>query len=63
MGRIRTKDIKQVSFHLVKKNPDNFSNNFEDNKEKINQLKLFEEKKMRNKVAGYVTRIAKRHKK
>jgi small subunit ribosomal protein S17e len=63
MGRIRSKDIKRVSFSIVKNNPQHFGNDFEENKAKINEMKRFEEKKMRNRVAGYVTRIAKRFKK
>lgn len=59
MGRIRSKDIKQVSHSLSNKNPEMFSHDFEENKARINEMKLFEEKRMRNKVAGYVTRITK----
>ena len=60
MGNIRTKDIKKVSFELVKMYPERFNADFENNKKSVNELKLTDTKLLRNKVAGYVTRIARR---
>lgn len=57
MGRVRTKDIKQAAIQLKETYPDKFSKDFEENKAVINELKLFINKHMRNKVAGYVTRL------
>jgi small subunit ribosomal protein S17e len=60
MGRIRTHDIKKVSFELVERYKGRFTNDFTANKEVINELKIATSKKLRNKIAGYVTRVAKR---
>ncbi len=59
MGRIKTKDIKTIGRELVEKFPDKFNINFEYNKRVLDDLKLFESKKMRNKVAGYIVRLMK----
>jgi len=59
MGNIRTKDIKSVSFELVSSYPDRFSGDFEKNKQAVNELKVTDDKLLRNKIAGYVTRIKK----
>lgn len=58
MGRIRTKDIKKLSFELIEKRSE-FGDDFEMNKESVNKLNLVMSKRDRNKVAGYVTRIKK----
>ena len=62
MGRIRTDAIKKVSFELIKKQGEKFTPDFEANKKAISEMKLFKSKRVRNKVAGYVARIAKRKK-
>ncbi|MCX6815906.1 MAG: 30S ribosomal protein S17e [Candidatus Aenigmarchaeota archaeon] len=60
MGNIRTKDIKKVSFDLRAAYPDRFKDDFETNKSVIKELDMFTTKIIRNKVAGYVTRLARR---
>ncbi|MBI2578585.1 MAG: 30S ribosomal protein S17e [Candidatus Aenigmarchaeota archaeon] len=60
MGNIMTSDIKGVSNDLLEKFPDRFSRDFEANKKILEELKLFESKIVRNKVAGYIARVAKR---
>lgn len=60
MGNIMTADIKSVSSDLLEKFPDRFSRDFEANKKILRELKLFESKIVRNKVAGYIARLAKR---
>jgi len=57
MGRIRGKDIKAVSFDLYDAYPEKFSEDFEQNKKSVDELKLFDSKKKRNRVAGYVVRV------
>lgn len=57
MGRIRTKDIKILASQLVATN--RFTDNFEKNKMIIKEMKIPLTKRMRNKVAGYVTRLVK----
>ncbi len=62
IGSIRTADIKKASFELVKRFPEKFRGDFEENKKALNELKIIDHTRMRNKVAGYITRIAKRMK-
>ena len=57
MGRIRTKAIKKMSKKLVEKYPDKFNNNFENNKKVLNEMDLFSDKPIRNKVAGYIVTV------
>jgi small subunit ribosomal protein S17e len=56
IGRIRTDDIKKTSRELIKKYPDKFSNDNEKNKAALNEMKIIFEKKLRNRIAGYITR-------
>jgi len=58
MGRIRTTFIKSLSANLVEIYPDKFGTNFEENKKALDELKLIDEKFTRNKVAGYIARVA-----
>ena len=57
MGNIRTADIKKASFQLIEIYPDKFSRDFEQNKKGVNEANLNSTKMIRNKVAGYITRI------
>lgn len=58
MGRIKSMAIKRVSRELIETNPGFFSDNFEKNKVLLSGL--FKLKKMRNSIAGYITRIIKK---
>ena len=62
MGCIRTKDIKKAALKLFKTYRDKFTTDFEKNKNVVKELNLIEEKKTRNKVAGYLVRIVKQNK-
>ena len=57
MGNIRTKDIKNISREMVSQNAEKFSHDFDQNKEAVNEFKLNTTKMIRNKIAGYITRI------
>ncbi|MBN2203201.1 MAG: 30S ribosomal protein S17e [Candidatus Aenigmarchaeota archaeon] len=57
MGRIRTKLIKKLSKKLVEQHPDSFGKDFEKNKAALNEMQLFSEKPLRNKVAGYMINV------
>ena len=56
MGNIRQKYIKRTALELLEKFPDEFKNDFQHNKEKVQQLTDVSTKIMRNRIAGYVTR-------
>ncbi len=57
MGRIKTKDIKTIGRELVEKFPDKFNINFDYNKRVLDDLKIFDSKRMRNKIAGFIVRL------
>ncbi|VVB81054.1 30S ribosomal protein S17e [uncultured archaeon] len=60
MGRIKTKMIKRLTFDLIKQSRERFTKQFEDNKKVVRELLGNEaSKKIRNSVAGYVTRLMK----
>lgn len=59
VGRIKTKLVKRVTMQLIEKHSDKLKDNFEDNKKILSKLVDFPSKKIRNIIAGYVTRIMK----
>ena len=59
MGRIKTQLIKRTSIKLVEENKKNFKDNFEENKKIVGEYADIPSKKLRNVIAGYVTRLVK----
>jgi small subunit ribosomal protein S17e len=57
MGRIKTKWMKTVAARLEEAHPKKFSKLFENNKDVLKDLQIFDEKKQRNKIAGALVRI------
>lgn len=57
MGNIRQTYIKRIAIELVKRYPNEFSTDFEHNKKLVAQLTDVPTIKMRNRIAGYVTRF------
>ena len=57
MGRIKSRAIKKVAFQLLKKHPDVFKETFEENKALIPNYLEQPRKKLRNPIAGYITRL------
>ena len=57
MGRIKTKQIKRIALQLVELHRDKFKTNFTDNKKIVEEFAEIPSKKMRNVIAGYVTRL------
>jgi small subunit ribosomal protein S17e len=56
MGRIRTKDIKSAGEIMLDQNRGKFTIEFETNKAQVNQYGLKLSKRVRNRLAGYITR-------
>jgi small subunit ribosomal protein S17e len=56
LGNIRQTHIKSVAIDLVKKYPDQFSGDFQNNKEKVDLLVTVSSNLLRNRIAGYITR-------
>jgi small subunit ribosomal protein S17e len=57
LGSVRTEQIKRTARELIRRFPDKFSNNFEENKRMVTLLTHGATTKVRNEIAGYVTRI------
>jgi len=60
VGRIRTSFIKKVARELYEKHKEKFSDDFEKNKKIVEELAEIKSKKVRNVVAGYITKLMKR---
>lgn len=48
--------IKNIATALIEEYPEAFSDDFEENKQRVGQLTNIDSKEVRNRVAGYVTR-------
>lgn len=59
MGRIKTTLIKHIGQELVERHPEKFSRDFDKNKKAVDELATFQSNRMRNIVAGYITRLKK----
>ncbi len=57
MGRIKTQQIKRVTFELMDLHRDSFKKDFTENKKLIENFAEIRSKKLRNMIAGYVTRL------
>ncbi|MHA1596492.1 MAG: 30S ribosomal protein S17e [Candidatus Asgardarchaeia archaeon] len=57
MGKIRTDIIKRTARALLEKYPDLFTTDFEKNKKVIDEILVTSSKKLKNKIAGYITHI------
>jgi len=56
LGNVRTDQIKRTAKELIKRFPSKFSNNFEENKHLVGLLTQGTTIKIRNQIAGYITR-------
>jgi len=59
LGKVRTRVIKKVAKELLSKYPSEFTSNFEENKKALLKLLEVEGKRVRNRIAGYVTSLKK----
>lgn len=57
MGNIRTAFVKRIAKELVENNPGKFTLDFEENKKLAEKLSTVNTKHLRNKIAGYITRL------
>ena len=64
MGNIRQINIKNIAISLLEKYPEQFiARDFQHNKKKVSELTDVKSKLVRNRIAGYVTRLLSPHKK
>jgi len=57
LGNVRTEQIKRTAKELIRRFPDKFSADFENNKHAVNSLVTGGTPKVRNQIAGYITRF------
>lgn len=61
MGNIRTSFVKRMSKELIETHPGKFTTDFDENKVLVQEFSTVSTKHLRNKIAGYITRLVKKH--
>ena len=56
-GMVRLWLVKRIARELVERFPEKFTTDFENNKKLVESLTNISSKKLRNKVAGYITQL------
>lgn len=59
MGKIRTELVKRIADDLLDKYPKSFSDVFEQNKQFLKEINFTVSKRLRNRIAGYLTTMMK----
>ncbi len=62
MGKVRIGLVKRTARKLLATYPDLFTEDFEHNKRVVKELLDTESKRLRNQIAGYVTRLVRLYK-
>mmetsp|Transcript_8282 Transcript_8282/g.13411 ORF Transcript_8282/g.13411 Transcript_8282/m.13411 type:complete len:124 (-) Transcript_8282:66-437(-) len=60
MGRVRTNTVKKSSKLIVEKYYSKLTLDFQNNKRLCDEVAILPSKRMRNKIAGFITRLMKR---
>ncbi len=60
MGRIKTTLVKRATKKLITLYGDKFKTDFESNKKIVDEFAEIKSKKLRNSIAGYITRLMKK---
>lgn len=60
MGRIKTTQIKRTALELFEKHRNIFAKDFSENKQLVGKFADTPSKKLRNAIAGYLTRLVKK---
>jgi len=60
LGKVRTRLVKRLAEELVYTYPDKFTADYEHNKKMVDLLVSGLSKRMRNRVAGYITHLISR---
>ena len=56
MGKVKTEQIKHLAKDLITRYPEQFNTTFDDNKHMVSKLTIGATTRVRNQVAGYITR-------
>ena len=57
IGKIRTETVKRLANKIQGKYPTKFTTDFEKNKLLLNVIAIIPSKRLRNQIAGYITRL------
>jgi small subunit ribosomal protein S17e len=56
LGKVKTEQIKHLGKELMTRFPEKFNTNFDENKRTVDEVTKGTTTRVRNKVAGYITR-------
>ena len=57
LGNVRSEKIKRIARELLRRYPDKFTASFEENKKILSSLAVIPTTRLRNNIAGYITRL------
>jgi len=57
LGKVRPEQVKKIARELVRRYPDKFTTDFENNKKLVESLTKVSSTRLRNRIAGYITRL------
>ncbi len=57
LGNVKPAFVKKIALELIEKFPEEFTDDFEKNKMLVERLTTISTKNLRNRVAGYITRL------
>jgi len=57
LGKVRPEQVKKIARELLKRYPDRFTVDFESNKRLLGSLATISSARLRNRIAGYITRL------
>jgi len=56
MGSVKSTSVKAIGDEVMEEYPDKFTENFTENKRALEKIKNIKSKKMKNVIAGYITK-------
>lgn len=57
MGKVRPENVKKAARELLEEYPDKFTTDFQTNKKALESLTKIPSPRLKNRVAGYITRL------
>ena len=57
MGNVRPERVKRAARELLRRYPDKFTTDFEENKKILDSIAVIPSPKLKNRIAGYITRL------
>lgn len=57
MGKVRPEQVKKIARELLKRYRDKFTTDFESNKKLLGSVSIISSVRLRNRIAGYITRL------